>query len=73
MDAVNEMLYRTDTKEAPWTVVEANNKLYARLKVLETMIHRMERCFNVYKPVKKQYNESYWKFFPGFPAVQDRI
>ena len=42
VDAVNEMLYRTDTKEAPWTVVEANNKLYARLKVLETMIHRME-------------------------------
>ena len=42
VDAVNEMLYRTDTREAPWTVVEANNKLYARLKVLETMIRRME-------------------------------
>ena len=42
MDAVNEMLYRTDTKGAPWTVVEANNKLFARLKVLETMIQRME-------------------------------
>lgn len=42
VDAVNEMLYRTDTKGAPWTVVEANNKLFARLKVLETMIQRME-------------------------------
>lgn len=42
VDAVNEMLYRTDTRESPWTVVEANNKLYARLKVLETMIRRME-------------------------------
>ena len=42
VDAVNEMLYRTDTKEAPWTVVEANDKYYARLKVLETMIARYE-------------------------------
>ncbi len=41
--AVNEMLYRTDTEEAPWTVVEAKNKFYARLKVLETMIKRMEK------------------------------
>ena len=32
VDAVNEMIYRTDTPEAPWTVVEANNKLYARIK-----------------------------------------
>ncbi|MCD2435474.1 polyphosphate:AMP phosphotransferase [Acidaminococcus sp. NSJ-142] len=42
VDAVNEMIYRTDTPEAPWTVVEANNKLYARIKVLETVIARME-------------------------------
>ncbi|MCH3951335.1 MAG: phosphate--AMP phosphotransferase [Acidaminococcus sp.] len=42
VDAVNEMLYKTDTTIAPWTVVEANNKKYARLKVLDTMIKRME-------------------------------
>ena len=29
--AVNEMLVRTDTSYAPWTVVEGNNKYYARL------------------------------------------
>ena len=44
VDAVNEMLYRTDTKVAPWTVVEANCKYYARLKVLETMIVRYENA-----------------------------
>lgn len=44
VDAVNEMLYRTDTKIAPWTVVEANCKYYARLKVLSTMINRMEKA-----------------------------
>ncbi len=35
--AAEEMLLRTSTPTAPWTVVEANDKLYARIKVLETM------------------------------------
>lgn len=42
-EAVNEMLVRTDTSYAPWTVVEANNKYYARLKVLKTVIDLFER------------------------------
>lgn len=41
-DAVNEMLVRTDTSYAPWTVVEGNNKYYARLKVLKTVIDLFE-------------------------------
>jgi len=44
VDAVNEMLYRTDTKCAPWTVVEAKDKYYARIKVLETVIARIEKA-----------------------------
>jgi polyphosphate kinase 2 (PPK2 family) len=35
--AVEEMLARTSTPYAPWTVVEANDKLYARVKVLKTL------------------------------------
>ena len=35
--AVEEMLYRTSTPFAPWTVVESNCKWYARVKVLETV------------------------------------
>ena len=38
------MLYRTDTPYAPWTVVEGNNKYYARLKVMSTMIERMAKA-----------------------------
>jgi polyphosphate kinase 2 (PPK2 family) len=34
--AVNEMVERTSTRIAPWTIVEANDKNFARLKVLET-------------------------------------
>lgn len=40
--AVDDMLQKTNTAAAPWTVVEANNKQYARLKVLQTVIHAME-------------------------------
>lgn len=42
-DAVNEMLVRTDTSYAPWTVVEGNNKYYARLKVLKTIVDLFEK------------------------------
>jgi polyphosphate:AMP phosphotransferase len=35
--AVEEMLYRTSTPYAPWTIVESNCKRYARVKVLETV------------------------------------
>jgi polyphosphate:AMP phosphotransferase len=40
--AVNEMLQKTNTAFAPWTVVEANNKQFARLKVLHTVIRAIE-------------------------------
>ena len=36
--AVDEMLARTHTRAAPWTVVESNDKWYARLKTLQTVI-----------------------------------
>jgi polyphosphate:AMP phosphotransferase len=40
--AVNEMLQRTSTAVAPWTVVESNSKWYARIKALDTVIHAIE-------------------------------
>jgi AMP-polyphosphate phosphotransferase len=36
-EAVEEMLYRTSTPYAPWTIVESNCKRHARVKVLETV------------------------------------
>ena len=42
-DAVNEMLIRTSTEYAPWIVVEGNDKLYARIKVLETVVDAIEK------------------------------
>jgi polyphosphate kinase 2 (PPK2 family) len=41
--AVNDMLLKTSTPRAPWTVVEANNKRYARIKVLRTVVEGLTR------------------------------
>jgi polyphosphate kinase 2 (PPK2 family) len=40
--AVTEMLARTHTDLAPWEVIPAENKRYARVKVIETVVSRLE-------------------------------
>ena len=40
--AAADMIERTSTRSAPWTLVEANDKKFARLKVLETVCRRIE-------------------------------
>ena len=40
--AVGDMVDRTSTADAPWTLVEAEDKRHARLKVLETICQRIE-------------------------------
>jgi polyphosphate kinase 2 (PPK2 family) len=37
------MVDRTSTSLAPWTLVEANDKYFARVKVLETICDAVER------------------------------
>ncbi|HEX2568326.1 MAG TPA: polyphosphate:AMP phosphotransferase [Polyangia bacterium] len=40
--AVCDMVDRTSTEIAPWTLVEANDKMYARIKVMRTLCERLE-------------------------------
>ncbi|MBM9538733.1 hypothetical protein JWG43_16800, partial [Desulfobulbus alkaliphilus] len=40
--AVCDMVDRTSTKLAPWTLVEANDKYFARTKVLKTLCEQIE-------------------------------
>jgi polyphosphate kinase 2 (PPK2 family) len=40
--AVEDMVKRTSTKDAPWHLVEAESKRYARVKVVETVVARVE-------------------------------
>lgn len=50
-EAVNEMLLKTSTLSAPWTIVEANSKLYARIKVLKTVVDTLSEELD-YDPFK---------------------
>src|SRR5438270_6523605 len=44
--AVEDMLVRTSTPHAPWTVVEANDKSYARVKIVENVVEAIENRLN---------------------------
>ncbi|MCB1616436.1 MAG: polyphosphate:AMP phosphotransferase [Pseudomonadales bacterium] len=40
--AITDMVDRTSTEIAPWTLVAAEDKYFARIKVLETVLERLE-------------------------------
>jgi len=42
--AVNEMVARTDTKQAPWVIVPANDKRFARIHVIKTVSRLLRRA-----------------------------
>ena len=42
-EAVEDMVARTDQPYAPWHLIEADSKRYARVRVVETVIDRIER------------------------------
>ena len=37
------MVDRTSTDIAPWTLVEANDKYYARIKILKELCEKLEK------------------------------
>lgn len=41
--AVNEMIQKTSTEFAPWHILESNDKHYARIKALKTVIEEIEK------------------------------
>jgi len=41
--AIEDMLERTDTTDAPWHLVEGDSKRWARVRVMETVIGEIER------------------------------
>ncbi|MDD5369656.1 MAG: hypothetical protein PHQ40_11255 [Anaerolineaceae bacterium] len=42
LQAIEEMLERTETEWGPWTIVEATDRFWARTKVSDTIVHRLE-------------------------------
>ena len=49
------MLLKTSTLTAPWTIVEGNNKWWARVKALSTLVGALSRDLNYtpYDPLAK--------------------
>jgi polyphosphate:AMP phosphotransferase len=45
-EAVEDMIARTSTRQAPWTLVAANDKRLARVRVLETFARQLERALD---------------------------
>ena len=46
-EAVSEMIERTSTSYSPWTIVEAEDKLWARIKTLSTLVAALEGQLHV--------------------------
>jgi len=44
--AICDMVERTSTGEVPWTLVESNDKNYARVKILRTVCERLEQALH---------------------------
>jgi polyphosphate kinase 2 (PPK2 family) len=42
-EAVNDMLLKTSTVTAPWSVIEGNSKGYARVKILKTLVEKLSQ------------------------------
>ena len=41
-EAVDEMLQKTSTENAPWFIIESNDKHYARIKALKIIVWALE-------------------------------
>ena len=43
-EAIDEMLQKTSTENAPWFIIESNDKKYARIKALRIVIKALEKA-----------------------------
>jgi polyphosphate kinase 2 (PPK2 family) len=55
--AVDEMLLKTSTVTAPWTIVEGDDKNYARVKILKTLVDKLSKELN-YDPITEAAKKS---------------
>jgi len=60
LETVDEMLVKTSTLRAPWTIIEGNCKRHARVKTLKTLVDNLSEALNydpfeqgVFKQTKK--------------------
>ncbi|QKQ27890.1 hypothetical protein HUE57_17595 [Candidatus Reidiella endopervernicosa] len=44
--AVNEMVVRTSTEYAPWSLIPGNDKRFARIEIMKTLCERLEAALD---------------------------
>lgn len=50
--AIDEMLQKTSTKNAPWYIIESNDKKYARIRTLKIIVKALEKaCEDHFKQI----------------------
>jgi polyphosphate kinase 2 (PPK2 family) len=54
--AVEEMLIKTTTAHAPWTIIAGNDKYFARVQVLQTVAERLSRELQVDASPAQRHN-----------------
>ena len=69
--AICDMVDRTSTGNAPWTLVEANDKNYARVKILRTLCERLEAELNG-PALPCQLSGAEKQAKPGKPGKRDK-
>ena len=57
LKAVDDMIHKTSTSHAPWTIVPANNKYYARVFTIKTLCEAIEAQLQDYKKKGKDKNK----------------
>ena len=58
MDAYEQAINATSTKEAPWYVIPANKKWFARLLISEIVVHHLEKLDPGYPSVGEEQKEA---------------
>ena len=58
LEAMNEMLERTDSPYAPWYIVATNQKKNARLQVLDHFIDHLKSALKNHKKTSKKNGKS---------------
>jgi len=54
MEAYEDMIQNTSTEDAPWYVIPADNKSYARIAVASAIIHALDQMELEYPKVSKE-------------------
>lgn len=70
--ATNEMLERTSTKRAPWHVIPANDKKWARIEILKTITDKLAKGVDLKPaPLDKQVEEEAAALFDSYKELID--